>query len=721
MCVEFERRPCRRQLLAIALTWSLVIATGGCGGHDSNKKLFEEARGPSSSCTVSVAPGSGPGPLSGDIDFDVTLSSLAPVTMSFSWSTDGGSTFSLAMPSLDSPLANPASGVASAPGLAFVWDSEADLSGTPPVETLFRLQASPAGTCQTTVLVTNAHEPDCALDPPPSNPAGARPVLTLLPVDEEDDLSRVTLGFSRDGGTTHEPATILATSSGNLGSFVPTDPDNPFSGGAGGNQVVDLPSGDAAMLTWDAAADGVGLAAREEIVLVAWIEDGTTSGAGPFSTCDTATTVLSNAAPQCSILAPTGGLLVGPVSVDLTVGDADDSMVTLAFDYSTDGGASFQACTAAPGSPLPSPAMVAPGAAIFVWDADFDLGSAASVAVRLRALASDGVDLGQTRPAICESTFAWGMSVVETLLELRAVTTLGSRGSPVAGPATPGNPRGNYGSLDDREFDTGTSLTIGDSPVLLFAVGASVRPVIEGLMAIAGSVELSDPINAFGATTYLSDDPAIVDVGADGMLTAQTGNACTLITASFFPDAVAVPGGAPTSVQYAACCDLSGVDRATRESATGLAVGEIDADLPGLPSGPPAPAAGGALALILHVSTGSAALAAHSVSVDYDDSILQIDSGAAGSVQGVSGSTTSYGGPTAVNDTVAGSISFNHFYLGTPVSGVLDFSTVHLTINSAGLASITSIVNSLGDSTASSIGAPGPRVGPAASGLVVFP
>lgn len=96
-------------------------------------------------------------------------------------------------------------------------------------------------------------------------------------------------------------------------------------------------------------------------------------------------------APSCGVTSPSGGTTGGIVTVGFSVTDPDSPLITASFAYSTDGGTSWLACTAAAGSS--NPASVAPGSRTFGWASGTDL--PANAAVLLRVSLHDGWSTSQ--------------------------------------------------------------------------------------------------------------------------------------------------------------------------------------------------------------------------------------------------------------------------------------------------------------------------------------
>jgi hypothetical protein len=101
------------------------------------------------------------------------------------------------------------------------------------------------------------------------------------------------------------------------------------------------------------------------------------------------------ATPTIAITAPVGGTLMGDVTVTLDADDADMDPITLTFEWSTDGGTSYNpATTNGAGSVTSNPAIgqaVPINGGTFVWQSDVDgVGAAAPESVTFRISVSDG-------------------------------------------------------------------------------------------------------------------------------------------------------------------------------------------------------------------------------------------------------------------------------------------------------------------------------------------
>jgi hypothetical protein len=147
------------------------------------------------------------------------------------------------------------------------------------------------------------NEPFCTWVSPPGGTLGGDIPLELDIEDFESDPASLTLVYSTNAGATWLPMTLDPATVG-LGSYTPTDPANGFAGAA--NQLTGIATPGTATATWRSATDGVGSAGRVPVRLRAFTEDGTSMGAGPFSTCDADLFVDNAPLPQT----PQGATLV---------------------------------------------------------------------------------------------------------------------------------------------------------------------------------------------------------------------------------------------------------------------------------------------------------------------------------------------------------------------------------------------------------------------------
>jgi len=201
---------------------------------------------------------------------------------------------------------------------------------------------------------------------------------------------------------------------------------------------------------------------------------------------------------------------------------------------------------------------------------------------------------------------------------VRAVDVLATTAVvPTRSVPLPGNPEGDVIGLNQGRFNDVVTLGAGGNPVVLFEPGQTFQVVLEAtLLFPLRVVDVTAPVNPEGVTSYLSSSPSMT-VSAGGLITAIEPNRCSTIDAVFTPTT-----GAPLSTSFLACLDLHGVDQATR--AIWLPEGEVDAGLAGLPSGPPAPPAGGAFThyYVMNGGAGAGFMGLH-LELAWDPNVLR--------------------------------------------------------------------------------------------------
>ena len=233
-----------------------------------------------------------------------------------------------------------------------------------------------------------------------------------------------------------------------------------------------------------------------------------------------------------------------------------------------------------------------------------------------------------------------------TLMSLRPVHLLGATGTPqlIAGSDMPGNPKGNWAPINEGEFSGNTSLQMGGNPIIFTStMGTPFQVVVEGLWSSTPVLsDVAPAMTADGMTTYTTlSAGTFATIDANGLVSPVGGNGCDLFEAMFTPNGVTA-FGMPMTTQFAACVDLGGFDGLSRAGGT-LPVGELDADVPGLPLGDPIPAAGGSFQETIYVNTGPTPVGAYQTTTTWDQARLSLDTMAG---------TMGYSGPS---DPTAGS------------------------------------------------------------------
>ena len=172
-------------------------------------------------------------------------------------------------------------------------------------------------------------------------------------------------------------------------------------------------------------------------------------------------------------------------------------------------------------------------------------------------------------------------------------------------------------------------------------------------------------------TEWATDEPGVVEVLADGRLSARGENGCARIgwlVSSSDTTLVRVDADFERGA-FAACVDSGGVDTSTR--AQWLPTGDVDGNFPGLPSGPPAPGVGDVFDVTFVVNTGEGALAAYAAATEYDQTVLSASTASA--LHSISRSTqTGLAGALAVNNNTPGHTRWNEVATGARPSGIFD-------------------------------------------------
>ncbi|MCZ6690906.1 MAG: NHL repeat-containing protein [Planctomycetota bacterium] len=262
----------------------------------------------------------------------------------------------------------------------FVWDSVADLPGNEGMVWLriHPMDASGAGivhTMSAPFLVNNNFEPEAFVDTPPSPQITGTVAIDYALADAEGDTVEVLVEYSTVGGApmSFQPATVISTDMGVIG-------------GASSEIISGLSSAAAGIghaLEWDAAGDGVAIAAAENLVVVRITpRDDPQDPLGLGNAGRTAEFTVDNTDPPiASALLNTSN--AGVITFDYTLADTESNLITVRVEYSTSGGV--------PGSFLPAMIPSADGPIMgneiqdlssspagvphtFDWDSNFDIG-----------------------------------------------------------------------------------------------------------------------------------------------------------------------------------------------------------------------------------------------------------------------------------------------------------------------------------------------------------
>lgn len=282
----------------------------------------------------------------------------------------------------------------------------------------------------------------------------------------------------------------------------------------------------------------------------------------------------------------------------------------------------------------------------------------------------------------------------------------------------------NTGAFDDTVQLTDAAGAHVGNPVVLMGAGIDYSGVTDGsrcgeadtfqvvleanvagtlVDVAAASTSVTTPAGTTTLrTTWMSSDTGSVAVSAGGLLTAVAENACATITWAITSDDSATAEVAVTCATgtFVACVDSGGVDTTTR--AAHLPVGDIDANLPGLPSGPPLPAVGGRVGITFVVNAGSSGIGAYSARTEYDEAFLAEDQ-SAGTLSIEGSSRSPLGSPFAVNASTPGQTRWNDVDAFATATGIIDISTQVFTVVASGTTYFRRVNEELADGSACNI------------------
>lgn len=249
---------------------------------------------------------------------------------------------------------------------------------------------TPAGACvaQQSSCTFVAPAASSCVDGFPSRTAA----LDITVTDAQGDPIRFTVCY--DIGAGLQPATITTTDNGSLSAYTSTNPAVTCVGAS--NQVIDAAAG-SATITWDFGADGVPSSFCEQATVVVFPEDGSPADAGGFFRCDQTFGLANNGPPTATVTS------VSDSEIRFDLMDPDSALISVLFEYTIDGGASWFVAT--PGGGESNPTTISPGAgASWAWDSAADVG-VCTAGVLIRVSASDGVPVsGRPTQAVSSPT-----------------------------------------------------------------------------------------------------------------------------------------------------------------------------------------------------------------------------------------------------------------------------------------------------------------------------
>ena len=406
----------------------------------------------------------------------------------------------------------------------------------------------------------------------------------------------------------------------------------------------------------------------------------------------------------------------GRLVFEVTSPNASEAEVLV--EFSRDG-STFEPANARIGN---NPRSEATGTSIeWLWDSEVD-GFPPCGSATVRVTADDGV----ASPTTCSIT----ANICQVISGCRVVDALGTTAIGPTGvvpsyvPMLGGQPPPNgdiadananathfwdfdYVGVNEGAFNSTIQLTdesganVGN-PVVLMSAGmdyttndpdpvapcrdADTFQVVLEATVDGELVDLADNAGGIDAgltTVWASSDRNSISVSESGLLTAEAENTCQTIRWE-------LGAGMSTdfeladdcrSGEFVACVDSGGIDTPTR--AEWLPLGDVDANLPGMPSGPPAPQVGDVFGVTMVVNVEDSGVGAYSLRGMFQDELVipaeDVDT------RSVGGSTQpALGQPFAVSTVVAREVRWNDVDAFADTDGIFDISTLHLEALSAG-------------------------------------
>ncbi len=325
------------------------------------------------SCTINSPSNSASVAGTVTIDFDGSDPGSLPLTSTFEYSTNSGSTWNSATSAGTGTASTNPDAMRATPfsGVTFDWDTGADglgLSGAQTVD--FRItvdNGSESEVCTVTGLSVN-NQPGCTVNSPSNSASVAGDVTVNFDASSPTgNMLTADLEYSTNGGTSFSPATDTGT------------------GSLTGNPTASFAAGAGLTWGWQSSSDVAATATVEFRITV------TDSVTGASNTCIVTGLSVDNQ-PGCTVNAPANSSSAsGTVTIDFDAASPSGNMLNASFEYSTNGGTSFATATdAGTGGLMGNPATsFAAGNQTWDWASPTDVTGAATV--ELRIIVSDAV------------------------------------------------------------------------------------------------------------------------------------------------------------------------------------------------------------------------------------------------------------------------------------------------------------------------------------------
>jgi hypothetical protein len=448
---------------------------------------------------------------------------------------------------------------------------------------------------------------------------------------------------------------------------------------------------------------------------------GTTNPDGAADPCDgtdypfvpeppVAITFIQNSEPECCIPLITGDDMHADINlaVEYWLVDLENNLIDITPEFSTDGGVTWAPMTEAAADPQSEgivsltsgvggacPAVPGPGdepcgltgcpddflgaeVHFFVWDIDVDIpaGSGFICDLRVRITPFDGVSAGPG----CETQVPYFFDGTELIVRrhddptyvVDNLISLDAGGHPVILPQLPDRDDIEVFaiSFNGEEIEvTDSTLFTSSDPVVIdvfYDGGADVAAVVNDPTSQAPTAP-SPPtaLPPCPVRNQIGNQCVLIDLFFDGFLNPPLDN-CPV---EFFD-----PVAADLTTQIAACTDLGGPDY-EGDRRPHMLVGDVDAGIPGLPSGPPIPGSGGTVDVTFFTDAETSDLGAYSLDLQWDPTVLEfVDIFTSPVVPNLVANTAQVGvTPLAL-------LQWANFTPGMGLTGVVELETVRFTV-----------------------------------------